>query len=167
MKVILYMATSANGHIAKQNDDTSFVSEVEWKSFDKMGRAAKNTIMGRKTYDVCRKIGQIPFPDRLNIVVSKKKLQDPRVTHCKSPQEALQLIKKKGYKTALVGGGGELNASFLQANLIDEIYLDIEPVLLGKGIKLFADCKTETKLKLLGMKKLSKDEVQLHYKVLA
>lgn len=53
----------------------------------------------------------------------------------------------------------------MKANLIDEIYLDIEPIILGTGIKLFVNAEFEAKLQLMGIKKLSKDEVQLHYKV--
>lgn len=34
MKVILYMAITVNGMIAKEDDDTSFVSETELKSLD-------------------------------------------------------------------------------------------------------------------------------------
>lgn len=33
MNVILYLAMTANGLIAKEEDDTSWVSKVEWKSF--------------------------------------------------------------------------------------------------------------------------------------
>lgn len=59
-----------------------------------------------------------------------------------------------------------MNASFIAAGLIDEIFLDVEPHLFGKGIKLFEGKNFEAKLKLLGVKKISKNEVQLHYKVL-
>ena len=82
-----------------------------------------------------------------------------------SPQEALQILQNQKFKTVLICGGGKLNSSFMKEKLIDEIYLDIEPVFLGTGIKLFTDAEFETKLKLIDVKRLSKDEVQLHYKV--
>ena len=74
-------------------------------------------------------------------------------------------MKGKGFTSALVGGGGKLNASFMKENLVDEIYLDVEPVVLGKGVKLFDDGEFEKSLELLVIKKISKDEIQLHYKV--
>lgn len=58
-----------------------------------------------------------------------------------------------------------MNSSFLKERLIDEIYLDVEPIILSNGIKLFADAEFESKLELIEIKKISKDEVQLHYKV--
>ena len=54
----------------------------------------------------------------------------------------------------------------MEDGLIDEIYLDIEPIIFGKGIKLFADNNFEVKLKLLGIRNLTEDILQLHYKVL-
>lgn len=99
------------------------------------------------------------------VVVSRKLKTNGRMTAVKSPPEALSFLRREGFSQAPVCGGGKLNSSFMKANLIDEIYLDIEPVLLGKGIKLFADAEFETKLELMKVKKLSKDEVQLQYKV--
>jgi dihydrofolate reductase len=143
MKVIIYMAMSANGYIAHDDDDTSFVSDVEWKSFDAMSKRAGNAIIGARTCAVCNEGGQFPFPGRLNVVVSSKSVEHDYgkdVVFVKSPKEALRVLEKRGFKTAFVAGGGMLNASFLKAGLVDEIYLDVEPVVLGQGIKLFADC---------------------------
>ncbi len=54
----------------------------------------------------------------------------------------------------------------MEKGLVDEIYLDIEPFVFGSGIKLFADGEWENKLKLLGTKLLSRNTIQLHYKVI-
>ncbi|MBI2547683.1 MAG: dihydrofolate reductase [Candidatus Aenigmarchaeota archaeon] len=168
MKVILYMAITANGMIAKENDDTRFISKTEWKSFDEMSKKIGNLIMGRRTYEISLAEGTFPYPDRLNIVMTNRSTAnkwEKVIFTKKSPKDVLQLLERMGFKTAFVGGGGTVNASFMEENLIDEIYLDIEPVILGKGIKLFADKKFESKLKLIGIKKLSKNEIQLHYSV--
>lgn len=47
MKVILYMATTINGLIAKENDNVSWVSETEWESFSGMIKKTGNMIIGR------------------------------------------------------------------------------------------------------------------------
>lgn len=50
--------------------------------------------------------------------------------------------------------------------LIDEIYIDIEPLVLGHGILLFADGDFAPRLKLLGIKTLPNNQtVRLHYQV--
>lgn len=51
--------------------------------------------------------------------------------------------------------------------LIDEIYIDIEPLILGRGIPLFAVGDFAPRLTLLEIKPLSnRQTVQLHYQVL-
>ena len=76
------------------------------------------------------------------------------------------MIEEKGFEKAFLAGGGQLNASFMKEGLVDEIYLDVEPLLFGKGIKLFADADFEYKLELLECKKLNANTLQLHYEIL-
>lgn len=172
MKVILYMASTPNGIIAKMNDDTSWVSETEWSSYSGMIKKFGNMIIGRRTYEVMLnndEFNKSNLNEIKTVVVSKNKFQihnSKFIFLAKSPKEAIEILKKQGFKTIMVCGGGKLNASFMKEKLIDEIYLDIEPVLFGKGIKLFSEIDFEVKLKLIEIKKLSKNEVQLHYKVL-
>lgn len=78
----------------------------------------------------------------------------------------MKSLEHEGIKQVCISGGGGLNSSFMKENLIDEMYLDVEPTMLGKGIKVFADSNFERKLRLIQIKRLSKDEVQLHYKIL-
>jgi dihydrofolate reductase len=166
------MASTPNGIIAKMNDDTSWVSETEWSSYSGMIKKFGNMIIGRRTYEVMLnndEFNKSNLNEIKTVVVSKNKFQihnSKFIFLAKSPKEAIEILKKQGFKTIMVCGGGKLNASFMKEKLIDEIYLDIEPVLFGKGIKLFSEIDFEVKLKLIEIKKLSKNEVQLHYKVL-
>lgn len=167
MKTILYMAISADGYISRTNDDTSWISETEWASYSLAVRTAGNLIVGRRTYDILTKQPEfLEFKNVKLVVVSSQKFQTLTskhvVTH--SPKEALENLKD--FENVVVAGGGELNGSFLKKGLIDEIYLDVEPIVLGKGIKLFGSVDIEANLELLETKKLSDSEIQLHYKVL-
>ena len=161
------MATTINGYIARENDETPW-SDEEWQSFKKKVNEVKNIVIGRRTYDIMKekkefeKIGN-PF----TIVLTRKKREgNDNLVFVNSPQAALDLLKEKRFSEALVAGGSTLNSSFLQENLIDEIYLDIEPFVFCDGIKLFTDNNLEKKLELIETKQISKDTIQLHYKVL-
>ncbi len=173
MKVILYMAMTVNGIIARDNDDTSFVSNIEWKNFSNTIKKIGNVIIGRRTYEVMLKNNEFKKSNfnKIKIVVLTKnkliKIHNLKfVFIAKSPYDAIKILQNKGFKTIMVCGGGKLNSTFMKENLIDEIYLDIEPIILGKGIKLFFESDFENKLKLLEIKKLDKNLIQLHYKVL-
>ena len=73
--------------------------------------------------------------------------------------------ESNGYDKAMVAGG-TLATSFLKNGLVNEIYLNIEPIVFGKGIPLFSNENFEKKLKLLQVKRFSENEVRLHYKIL-
>ena len=166
MKVILYMAITINGLIAKENDDTSWISREEWDSYSLAVRTAGNVIVGRRTYSILTKQPEFSeFKDVKLVVVAEQDFQTLSPNHlvAHSPKEALKLLSDFG--EVIVAGGGALNASFLEENLIDEIYLDIEPVVLGKGIPLFRDKDVERRLKFVGQKKISDNELQVHYEV--
>lgn len=174
MKVILYMAITPNGMIAKEGDDTSWVTETEWESFSGMIKKYGNMIIGRRTYEIMLRNDEFNISNLNEIktaVVAQEeesvKIHNPQfVFRAKSPKEAIDVLCAQGFETIMVCGGGGLNASFMKENLIDEIYLDVEPIVFGKGIRLFAEADFEANLELIETKKLSPNEIQLHYRVL-
>lgn len=167
MKVILYMAISLNGMIAKSDDDTSWISKEEWDSYSLAVRNAGNLIVGHRTYGILTKQPEFSeFKDVKLVVVAQENFQTLEQNHlvAHSPKEALKLLSN--FEQVVVAGGGALNASFVEENLVDEIFVDIEPIILGQGIPLFRDKDFERKLKLVEQKKISDNEIQLHYEVL-
>ncbi|MBI2622162.1 dihydrofolate reductase [Candidatus Microgenomates bacterium] len=168
MKTILYMGISINGYIAKADDNTDWTSKEDWDGFYKHSKVARNIILGKRTFDLAVSDGTFPFPDCLNVVMTHQKVDNKwgkRVVFTdKSPREILEMLQESGFKEVFVAGGGHINSSFMKDGLIDEIYVDVEPIVFGKGIQLFAPEDFEYKLKLLSVKNLNKNTVQLHYK---
>jgi dihydrofolate reductase len=158
---------SVNGFIAKENDEAPWSQEI-WDSYYHIAKKFKSIVLGRKTYEIMKeanefeKIGN-PF---ITVITSKNYKSTENTVFVKSPTEAIALLKHKGFSEALLAGGSQLNTSFMKENLVDEIYLDIEPVVFGKGISLFSEGDFDKKLKLIESKKISDNVVQLHYKVL-
>jgi dihydrofolate reductase len=62
-------------------------------------------------------------------------------------------------------GGGELNGRLATLKAIDEIILDIEPIILKEGIPLFGRYSVPMTLQLLGSKLIGDATLQRHYKV--
>lgn len=163
------MAMTVNGYIAKENDETGFVSDIEWNNFQKIAKDIGNMIVGSRTYKIMVEKEEFNKLCNVRVVIVSDNTDIKIISNnhsiATSPQDALTTLEKEGYRSALVAGGATLNSSFMAKNLINEIYLDVEPIAFGKGIKLFKDNDFEAKLKLLSTKKLSDDEIQLHYKV--
>ncbi len=166
MKVILYMAMSANGFIAKKDDDTNFISKEEWGVYADTVRKAGNVIIGQRTYEIFTKQPEFKQLEGAKVIILSEqsfKTLDPNHLTASSLKEALELVK--GFEEVIVAGGSLTNKSFLEENLIDEIYLDIEPVMFGEGIPLFAAGNFDKELEFIGIKNISDNEIQIHYRV--
>ncbi len=168
MKVILYMATTLNGIIAKFDDSADFLTKEESASYVSNVKGAGAMVIGKRTYGILSQ--QPEFQEFLKVGIkivavshANFELKDPSHKIAHSPSEALKILK--GFDTVILAGGSTLNASFLAEDLVDEIYIDIEPTLLGKGIPSFSGSDFDRQLKLLGTKKLSDNEIQLHYEI--
>lgn len=163
------MGITPNGYIAKENGDSEWTSEEDLQGFFKNSKEAGNIIMGKNTYLEASRQGYFPFPETLNVIVSRESIEnkwgDNVIITNAAPKEIVKMLEDKGFNTAFLAGGGMLNASFIKNKLINEIYLDIEPLIFGKGIQIISPFEFECGLELLGVKNLNKNTVQLHYLV--
>ncbi len=81
-----------------------------------------------------------------------------------SPIRFVRRVRKSPGKHILHQGGGKLARSFLEADLIDELYLGVVPVLVGEGIPLFPAGFPQREFKLVECERFSKDHVSLIYR---
>lgn len=171
MKVILYMAISLNGIIARENNEEDFLSHTNWETFVELGNKSGCFIWGKKTHLVVRD-WEKEFHDDIKsftkLVVSSDPKFDPGEGYLKasSPNAAINTLEKLGFKEIILTGGSKLNSSFAKQGLIDEVIFNVEPVILGKGIPVFSPETFDLKLKLLGSKKLKNNLLQLQYEVI-
>ncbi|MCL4396834.1 dihydrofolate reductase family protein [Candidatus Parvarchaeota archaeon] len=168
VNVAIYMHVSINGMIARL-DNSDFSSELARSDFLKMIKRYKVNVIGRNTFNMASKSNDFPL-DGFNIVVTSHKIKLKKewknvIMANKKPKEIIKIIESNGYKSAMVAGG-KLATSFLKEGLVNELYINVEPIAFGKGIPIFANEKFEKRLELLQVKKFSKNEVRLHYRVL-
>ena len=172
MKTTLYMAISANGIIATETGDEEFLSHENWEKFCELAREFGNFVVGRKTYEAVKKWdGGYNFDDLVDVekvVISQDKnfKLDKGYTLANSPEDALAKLSQKGFQKVLITGGANINSAFAKLNLLDEIIFNIEPVMVGKGIPVFAPEDFELKLKLISTEKLASGVSTLRYSVL-
>jgi len=168
MKVILYLATSINGYITRNENDSDWVSEVDWTEFSKLKKECGVMIMGSNTYT--QFADDFPQEDALNIVMTHnpellaKKIDGALFTD-KSPKEVIGFAKEKGFSQLMLIGGMKLVTSFMKENLIDEIWLSIHPLFIGQGLSVTEKIDFMKELEYLGSKELDKGLLQVRYKV--
>jgi dihydrofolate reductase len=169
-KVILYIATSLDGYIAKPNDDLSFLSIVQRDGEDygytEFINSVDTVILGRKTYDwVMKQVAEFPHADKYSYVITRKPQPSLGKTNFYSDdlEDLVTRLKGEHGKNIFIDGGAEVVNELLKKNLIDEFIISVIPVLVGNGIRLFKDGRPEQKLKLVDIKKFDTGLTQLHY----
>ncbi len=170
MKVIMWMGMSLNGIIAGEDNSEEFISHDYWLAWLEAIRQHGCMVWGRKTHEVVKTWPKEYFEDIKGIkvvVVSTKADFDtgPGFELVNTPQAAIATLEKQGFKSMVLTGGSTLNAAFAKLGLIDEVVVNVEPVIEGKGIPLFKPEDFELKLALVEMKKSKGKTIQLHYKV--
>lgn len=169
-KVILYIATSADGYIAKPNDDLSFLGIVGKEGVD-YGYASfietiDTVILGRKTYEWVLKHADFPHADKRTYVITRNARPDNGniVFYNGDISVLVQQLKAENGKHIFCDGGAEVVNELMKYGLIDEFIISIVPVFVGNGTKLFKDGRNELLLELVGSKTFDTGLVQLHYK---
>jgi dihydrofolate reductase len=74
-------------------------------------------------------------------------------------------LKSATGKGIVVFGGGKLAGSLFNADLIDEVVLNVHPVILGSGIPLFAEIERQINLELFEVKRLKNSCILLSYRI--
>ncbi len=172
-KVLLYIAMSLDGRIAKSDGDIGFLAAMEQPGEDygyaDFVSSVDTVIWGRKTYDKVLTFGSpIPHSDKRVIVVSRHPYETTgNITfYAGDLKELILNLKAATGKHIYIDGGSELVNALLKEEMIDELYISVIPVLLGEGIPLFKDGFPEARLKLLKAVPYKKGLVQLRYEVL-
>ena len=170
-KVILYIATSLDGYIAKPNDDLSFLSIVQQDGEDygyaDFVKSVDTVILGRKTYDwVLTQVPEFPHADKDSFIITRTARPSIGKTnfYTDNLKDLILRLKSEPGKNIFIDGGAEIVNELLKENLIDEFIISIIPILVGSGTKLFKDGRTEQKLELISTKQFDKGLTQLHYK---
>nr|AIA18752.1 RibD C-terminal domain protein [uncultured bacterium] len=173
MNVFIIAAVSVDGFIAEESDQisTSWTSEEDRKFFVERTKQARVMVMGSTTY---KTIGR-PLPGRLSVVYSKDTAQfseaqqkydesQLRVSQ-EDPAELIKKLEREGFDEVAICGGASIYSLFMKAGVVNKLYITLEPVIFGKGVKLFQE-GISAKLKLIEMKKLNDHTLLLDYDVL-
>lgn len=169
-KVVLFIAQSLDGYIAKENSDINWLSIVERDNedygYDNFIKTVDTVFMGRKTYEKVLTFGvEFPHKGRTCYVLSKtlKGVDENVQFFSGNVVDLMTNIKSQKGKNIFVDGGSEVVREFRENNLIDEYIISIIPIFLGKGIRLFKETDTENSLKLIKSEVFDSGLVQLTY----
>src|SRR5215469_127761 len=183
-KLISFMHTSLDGFAATIDKEMNWV-HVDEEIFDYAGhqtQEADTALYGKETY----KIMQAYWPtaaDKPNaskhdiehstwynhvekIVLSKNQqasdVKNARIISDNAIEEINKLKAKPGKNIVMFGSPGATR-SLAQENLVDEFWIFVNPIILGKGLPFLQGVKNSLKLKLISSRAFSSGVVCLHY----
>lgn len=164
MKVTAIVATSADGKIGLNKDHLSIIwtTQADKVFFTKKTKEIGVLVMGSNTYKTFNK----GLKDRRLIILTNQQMPAAEGVEFSSekPNELIKRLESEGVKELAVCGGSFVYSEFLQQNLVDEVFINIMPTLLGNGID-FVKFNELRKLKLISAKTMADDTVGLHYLV--
>ena len=174
-KIIVEIATSADGYIARADGDVKWLDRPQPKGNYGMGTFFKkiDTILwGRKTYAKAIEMGYgaAGFGRRIKHYVfsrQRKQSTEPGVEFVRGPIKTFaQRLRSQPGKDIWMMGGGGIIASFLDECEIDEFSIHVIPIVIGEGIPLIAPRPRSIPLKLLASRRFADGVVHLNYRVL-
>ena len=172
-KVIVHIAASADGYIARPDGDlewlTSRPAPEGFYGMNAFMKSIDTLLLGRKTYEVSLSLGGKFDSKNRTIVFSRHPAPPDAPTGVEFVSGAIgsvvSSLRDQAGKDIWLMGGGELIASFLDENAIDEFVISVVPVFIGDGIPLIARRHRHTRMDLQSVERFDDGLVQLHYRV--
>lgn len=148
-----------------------YFDEFAGKVMAKQMKGEYDLLLGHKTYDIFagywpQHSEGWPQVNKIRKYVVSKNIKNPtweNTVVVKNVQE-LKKLKEKGSWDLQVHGSGNLIQTLLKNDLVDELWLKIFPITLGKGIRLFDEGTIPTAFALFESKASPKGVIIASYK---
>lgn len=173
MRIILVFVSTLDGKITKWGDPkvSSWTSQEDKNYFRKIWNEAPLIVMGSNTF-LAEKLGSVR--DHLIVVMTRhaasyedKEVRGRLEFSDESPAQLATRFENEGFGTMLVVGGAHIATSFLKADLIDEIWLTIEPKIFGKGGNFVTEQELDLEVRLISCEQVNPEGTLItRYRVL-
>jgi dihydrofolate reductase len=156
-KTVLNLLITFDGFIAGQEDEIYWIEKVHRRDsggekfdFSSFTSKVRAIITGNRSYEQGIEHGWFKNnaygPSQIFVLckdVSEKKSDDADFRYVTTGIHDAheQAIKTSGDKWIYLFGGADVFQQFLNEDLLDEMFITIAPIIIGKGIKLFDNLK--------------------------
>jgi dihydrofolate reductase len=179
-KLFVFNMISLDGYFAGPHE------ELDWHNVDEEFNAfaidqlkeAKLLLFGRVTYDMMASFWPRDTAKQNDPVVAGLMNEMPKVVVSRTLTQATwnntKLIQKnvaeeitdlKKHQDIALLGSSKLCVSLMEAGVVDEVRVMVNPIILGKGRPLFEGLGTRAKLELLATRTFRSGNVLLTYQV--
>lgn len=165
-RFVAFVVASVDGRISlAERTPPDWTSKEDWRFFQKSLSKVDAVVVGQNTYQAAavrlRKRNTFVLSDRLQGLSRRGSVTFVNP----SSIDLAELLSQ--YKSVAVLGGGMVYRTMLESNLLDEIYITVEPLIFGRGKEMFIGCARTTQLRLLSVRKLNRSgTLLLHYGII-
>lgn len=164
------MAISLNGYIATLDGQEDFLSSDNWNIFADHVNKIGCLIWGHKTYQQVIKwptkyLDSLQNSTKIVLAHDPATKLDPRFILANTPEQAIRILQDRGFDKAILTGGATNNTEFAKRGLINEVFLTVDSMIIGKGIPLFKPEDFTLELKLIEMRQVTQKVIALRYSV--
>ncbi len=176
MKTSVYIATSLDGFIARENGEIDWLpgggseESGEDYGYKEFMATVDILVIGRNTYEKVLTFSEWPYGNKPVVVLSGRSLRIPQhiaqsveAMTC-SPSELVGRLSGRGAKHLYIDGGKTIQG-FLNAGLIQRLIITRIPILIGSGIPLFGPLVRDIKLRHIETRQFSDGLVRSTYEV--
>jgi len=151
MKTIVYIGTSLDGFIARNNGDidwlVQFANDEAIHSYNEFMSRIDAIVIGKGSFEKVLEFPSWPYEKKVFVLSTSIKqvpdsVRDKVTVLSMSPGELLDFLSGMGFSGIYVDGGKVIQG-FLKEDLIDELIISKAPVLIGNGIPLFGYLDTD------------------------
>jgi len=173
-KIKLYIAISLNGKIAKLDGSVDWLEAIPKPEDSDYGysdfyNSIDTTIQGHNTYkQILTWAIDFPYKGKKNYVLtSDTTLKDNKDVRfiSKDHIDFVKRLKEQKGKDIWLIGGGKANATFLDAQIIDELHVYVMPIILNDGIEIFDVLLKDATINLISSKSYSTGVVEMIYQL--
>jgi dihydrofolate reductase len=173
-RVVVYVATSADGYIAREDGTVEWLDRPQSAGDYGMGaftRRIDTVLWGRKTYELALGFGERAtegFGTAKNYVFSRHPpaAPAPGFEFVQEPiADFVRRLRDMPGKDIWVMGGAKVIGALVDAGEVDAFVLHVIPTLIGEGIPLLAPRRRLVPLTLRSARSFADGVVRLHYLV--
>lgn len=149
-----YIASTLDGYIAAPDHSFAFLDPypAEDAGYEDFYAGIGTLVMGRNTFDVCRRSMQPwPYAGKRLIVVTSRTIADlpaDAEVWAKGVDALIDHLRTDVLQDVWIVGGGQLQQAFIDRDALDRLDQFIVPVILGGGIPLYPAAAQPRTLKL-------------------
>ena len=162
----VFIAVSLDGYIARENGGIDWLDPYhgEEHGYDEFFASVDALVIGSGTYETVLGFPSWPYGNKRVVVCTR---QTTTARHGEqiwsgSPRALVELLERDGVAKVYLDGGA-LIRSFVKEGLVDEMTINVIPLVLGAGRPLFASGLPEVPLRLVQTRGFASGVVQMSY----